>query len=158
ALPGKAEIDITSLNLFLRYRFTPSPHTILKGVQKLAPGAKLTVQSGVCEISRWYKFKPEPFAPAKSQSEAREELFSLYSSAVKRQIISDVPVGLLLSGGIDSGMLLALMRLSGSSWPTYTVGYGSLYADDELSDAAETAQLLGSRHCSIEVTRSMFAE
>src|SRR5215467_13430216 len=45
-MPGKEEIDPTSLNLFLRYRYTPSPYTILKGVRKLAPGTKLTVQNG----------------------------------------------------------------------------------------------------------------
>jgi asparagine synthase (glutamine-hydrolysing) len=157
-MPGKAEIDTTSLNLFLRYRFTPSPYTILKGVRKLAPGTKLTVQNGVCEVSRWYRFKPEPFTPAKSPAEAREELLSLYKDAIKRQLISDVPVGLLLSGGIDSGMLLALMNLNGSSWPTYTVGYGSSFGDDELGDAAETARVLGSKHTSVRITQSTFEE
>jgi asparagine synthase (glutamine-hydrolysing) len=155
-MKGKAEIDATSLSLFLRYRFTPSPYTILKGVKKLAPGTKLTVQNGVCEVSRYYRFKPEPFAPAKSPAEAREELLSLYKSAIKRQLISDVPVGLLLSGGIDSGLLLALMNLNGTSWPTYTVGYGSSFADDELADAAETARVLGSKHSSVTITRSTF--
>ena len=76
-------------------------------------------------MSRWYKFKPTPFAPPKSPGEAREELLALYKRAIRRQLISDVPVGLLLSGGIDSGLLLALMNLNGNSWPTYTVGYGS---------------------------------
>ena len=66
------EIDPTSLNLFLRYRYTPSPYTILKGVHKLAPGTKLTVQNGTYVLSRWYNFKPVPFAPAKSIDEARE--------------------------------------------------------------------------------------
>jgi asparagine synthase (glutamine-hydrolysing) len=155
---GKTEIDTTSLNLFLRYRFTPSPHTIFKGVRKLAPGTKLTVQNGVCEVSRWYKFRPEPFRPVKSPSEAAEELLSLYKAAIKRQLISDVPVGLLLSGGIDSGLLLALMNLNGSSWPTYTVGYGSSFADDELADAAETARVLGSKHTSVTLTKSTFEE
>ncbi len=155
---GKTEIDTTSLNLFLRYRFTPSPHTIFKGVRKLAPGTKLTVQNGVCEVSRWYKFRPEPFRPAKSPAEATEELLSLYKAAIKRQLISDVPVGLLLSGGIDSGLLLALMNLNGSSWPTYTVGYGSSFADDELADAAETARVLGSKHTGVTITRSTFEE
>jgi asparagine synthase (glutamine-hydrolysing) len=156
--PGKGEIDATSLNLFLRYRFTPAPYTILKGVKKLAPGTKLTVQHGVCEVSRWYRFKPEPFAPSKSPSEAKEELLSLYKAAVKRQLISDVPVGLLLSGGIDSGLLLALMNLNGNSWPTYTVGYGTSFADDELADAAETARVLGSKHSSVTITRAIFEE
>jgi len=155
---GKTEIDTTSLNLFLRYRFTPSPYTIFKGVRKLAPGTKLTVQNGICEVSRWYKFKPEPFRPAKSPAEATEELLSLYKGAIKRQLISDVPVGLLLSGGIDSGLLLALMNLNGSSWPTYTVGYGSSFADDELADAAETARVLGSNHTGVTITKSTFEQ
>ena len=52
-----------------------------------------------------------------------------------------MPVGLLLSGGIDSGLLLGLMNLYGKAWPTYTVGYGkAAYKDDELTDAAETAR------------------
>jgi len=158
ATPGKTQIDTTSLDLFLRYRFTPSPYTILKGVRKLAPGTKLAVQDGEWEVSRWYKFKPEPFSPAKSTAEAKEELLSIYKAAIKRQLISDVPVGLLLSGGIDSGMLLALMNLCGSSWQTYTVGYGSSFAQDELADAAETARILGSKHTSVNITKSTFEE
>ena len=154
----KPDIDPTSLNLFLRYRYTPSPYTILKGVQKLAPGTKLTVQNGEYEVSRWYNFKPEPFAPAKSPEEAKEELLSIYKNVIRRQLISDVPVGLLLSAGIDSGLLLWLMNLNGKSWPTYTIGYGSTYADDELADAAASARLLGSKHTSVTITKSIFEE
>jgi len=158
AMPEGTEIDPTSLNLFLRYRYTPSPYTILKGVRKLAPGAKLTIQNGSCHLDRWYRFKPVPFARAKSPEDAREELLAIYKRAVRRQLISDVPVGLLLSGGIDSGLLLALMNLNGSSWPTYTVGYGSTFADDELADGAETARILGSKHTTVTITRSIFEE
>ena len=158
ALEEKPEIDPTSLNLFLRYRYTPSPYTILKGVRKLAPGTKLVARHGSCEVSRWYNFKPKPFAPAKSPDEAREELLELYKGAIRRQLISDVPVGLLLSGGIDSSLLLALMNLNGKAWPTYTVGYGSSFADDELSDAAETARALGSSHTSVRLTKTIFEE
>ena len=157
-MSGKPEIDPTSLDLFLRYRFTPSPYTILKGVRKLAPGTKLTIENGACQVSRWYQFKPEPFAPEKSPAEAREELLAIYKDAVKRQLISDVPVGLLLSGGLDSGLLLALMNLNGKSWQTYTVGYGSSYADDELEDAAETGRVLGSKHTSLKISKTIFEE
>jgi len=153
-----ASLDPVSLNLFLRYRYTPSPYTILQGVQKLAPGTKLVVQDGSWEVSRWYKFRPEPFSPPKSVGEAREELVGIYQRAVRRQLISDVPVGLLLSGGLDSGLLLALMNLNGSSWPTYTVGYGSSFADDELTDAEQTAKALGSKHASVRISRSTFEQ
>ena len=158
AMPDRAEVDPTALNLFLRYRYTPSPYTILQGVRKLAPGTKLIVQEGSYDLSRWYKFKPVPFAPPKSPDEAAEELLALYKRAVRRQLISDVPVGLLLSGGLDSGLLLALMNLNGSAWPTYTVGYGSTFADDELADGAETARILGSTHTTVAITRSMFEQ
>src|SRR5215471_8924110 len=130
AMPHEAEIDPTSLNLFLRYRYTPSPYTMFKGLRKLAPGTRLTIQNGSAEVSRWYRFKPVPFEPRKSAGEAKEELLSLYKRAVKRQLVSDVPVGLLLSGGVDSALLLALMNLNGKDWATYTVGYGPTYHDD----------------------------
>ncbi|PYV61687.1 MAG: asparagine synthetase B, partial [Acidobacteria bacterium] len=84
ALPDEAEIDPRSLNLFLRYRFTPSPYTIFKGIRKLAPGTKLTIQNGSYQLTRWYRFKPTPFAPAKSPNVAREELLVLYKQAIRR--------------------------------------------------------------------------
>jgi asparagine synthase (glutamine-hydrolysing) len=158
AMADTVEVDPTSLNLFLRYRYTPSPYTIFAGIHKLAPGTKLTVQGGAYQVSRWYRFKPVPFAPAKAPAEAREELLALYQQAVRRQLISDVPVGLLLSGGLDSGLLLALMNLNGNSWPTYTVGYGSSFADDELADAEVTARISSSKHTSVRITQSLFEE
>jgi asparagine synthase (glutamine-hydrolysing) len=77
---------------------------------------------------------------------------------VRRQLMSDVPLGLLLSGGIDSGLLLALMNEYGADWPTFTVGYGKSFADDELVDAEETARILKSRHTSVRITRGIFEQ
>lgn len=152
----KAHADPLSLNLFLRYRYTPSPYTLFQGVRKLAPGTKLVAENGTCRVSRWYQSRPSPFVPMKSDAEAREELLGLYKKAMQRHLISDVPVGLLLSGGIDSALLLALMNLYGKAWPTYTVGFGSSYAQDELVDGAETAKELDSAHTSVTLDRSTF--
>ncbi len=88
--------------------------------------------------------------------EAIEELLRLYKGAVKRHLLADVPVGILLSGGLDSGLLLALMNEHGDSWPAYTVGYGESFADDELADAAESAALLGGRHIPVKLDRAFF--
>jgi asparagine synthase (glutamine-hydrolysing) len=156
AEPSDAEVDPVSVNLFLRYRYTPSPLTIFKGMRKLAPGSMLIVEKGTCREERWYDYTPIPFDGPKEDREAERELFELYEAAVERHLISDVPVGLLLSGGLDSGLLLALMNRYGKGWPAYTVGYGKTFKDDELADAAETASLLGARHIPVELDRAEF--
>ncbi|MFC1512265.1 asparagine synthase (glutamine-hydrolyzing) [Candidatus Latescibacterota bacterium] len=152
----KPEVDTSSLNLFLRYRYTPSPATMFKGIKKLAPGTMLVIKNESFYIKRWYNFKPTPFSPMPSDSQATEELLKIYKQAVTRQLISDVPLGLLLSGGIDSGLLLGLMSLNGNSWPTYTVGYGKSYKDDELADASETAKFFNANNVSVRLDREMF--
>src|ERR1700734_3783168 len=154
----KAGVDPVSLNLFLRYRYTPSPYTIFSGIRKLAAGTMLVFEKGSYSLRRWYQYKPTQFSPAKSVDEAKEELLELYKQSVKRQLLSDVPLGLLLSGGVDSGLLLALMNLYGKSWRTYTVGYGSSFADDELTDAAETASGFSSEPPPVTLDRKTFEE
>jgi len=149
-------IDPTALNLFLKFRYTPSPLTIFSGIRKLAPGTMLVVENGDCREERWYRYSPVPFPDSYTGEDAAEELLELYRGAVKRHLLSDVPVGILLSGGLDSGLLLALMREHGSDWPAYTVGYGNSFEDDELTDAAETAALLGGRHVPVRLDRREF--
>ncbi len=153
---GKPDVDPVSLNLFLRYRYTPSPLTLFKGVNKLAPGTMLICQNNNVELKRWYNYKPEPFSPMKNADEAKEELLELYKQAIKRQLMSDVPLGLLLSGGVDSGLLLGLMNLNGTSWPTFTAGYGESFKDDELIDAARTAEIFSARNYSIMLDSKIF--
>jgi asparagine synthase (glutamine-hydrolysing) len=156
-LPRRPEIDVTAVNLFLRYRYTPSPLTLHQGVRKLAPGTMAVFENGDWRVERWYRFQPAPFSPALTDDDACAQLLDIYKRALKRHLISDVPVGLLLSGGVDSGLLLGLMRLYGDAWPTYTVGYGkAAYKDDELTDAAETASLFSSRNTAVELTRETF--
>ena len=116
----------------------------------------LIVEAGKCREERWYNFAPTPFATPKKDKEAVAELLDLYRHAVQRHLLSDVPVGILLSGGVDSGLLLALMNEQGGSWPAYTVGYGKSFADDELFDAAETASLLGARHVTVMLDQGEF--
>lgn len=158
-LPQRPAIDPTAINLFLRYRYTPSPLTLYDGVRKLAPGTMLVVENGQTRVERWYEHRPQRLPDTLSDAEATETLLDLYQSAMKRHLISDVPVGLLLSGGIDSGLLLGLMNRHGKNWPTYTVGYGSAaYRDDELGDAAESARLFDARHAQVQLSRDAFEQ
>jgi asparagine synthase (glutamine-hydrolysing) len=153
---SKPEVDPVALKLFLQFRYTPSPLTIFQGIRKLAPGTMLVGEAGECREERWYKFIPAPFQSSKEETEAAHELLELYKGAVRRHLLSDVPVGILLSGGLDSGLLLALMNEQGGPWPAYTIGYGETFADDELRDAAETAALMGARHITVKLDQREF--
>src|SRR5438477_8743617 len=147
---SSTNVDPLALSMFLRFRYTPSPLTIFQGIRKLASGTMLVVDNGRCREERWYIYKPIPFSSPKKDEEAREELLELYRAAVRRHLLSDVPVGILLSGGLDSGLPLALMNEEGGPWPAYTIGYGETLRDDELADEAETASLLGAKHITVE--------
>src|SRR5438132_530638 len=156
ALGQRPEVEPVALNLFLRYRYTPSPLTIFKGVEKLPPGTMLVVENGAARRERWYRYTPTPFPTPKTEDEACDDLMQLYRDAMRRHLISDVPVGILLSGWMDSALLLALMNEHGGPWPAYTVGYGESFEDDELTDAAETALQLGARHITVKLDRFEF--
>ncbi len=153
---SKPAVDPVALNLFLRFRYTPSPLTIFQGIRKLAAGTMLVIENGEYREKRWYNYKRIPFLDPKGEEEARQELLQLYRDAVRRHLLSDVPVGILLSGGLDSGLLLALMNEKGGPWPAYTIGYGEGFQDDELADAAETAAVLGARHVTVKLDREEF--
>jgi asparagine synthase (glutamine-hydrolysing) len=153
---GTPTVDPLALNLFLKFRYTPSPLTIFDGIRKLASGTMLIVENETCREERWYNYTPIPFSDDKDDEEAERELLHLYEAAVERHLLSDVPVGILLSGGLDSGLLLALMQRHGHSWPAYTVGYGDAFEDDELRDAAATASFFGARHIPVRLDRDAF--
>jgi asparagine synthase (glutamine-hydrolysing) len=157
-LNKKPDINPAAVNLFLRYRYTPAPHTIYKGIQKLAAGTCLIVENGNVEVKRWWNYKPQPFDPIPKESLVKEELLDLYRQAVKSHLLSDVPLGILLSGGVDSSMLLALMNEFGKNWKSFTVGYGKSFHDDELEDAKETADIFKSSHYSVEINQERFEE
>jgi asparagine synthase (glutamine-hydrolysing) len=150
--------DPTAVNLFLRYRFAPAPYTVFKGIRKLAAGTMLIVADGECRLRRWYRYRPDPLSAVKTDDQAWEGLLEIYKRAVSRHLLSDVPVGLLLSGGVDSALLLALMNLYGDSWHTFTVGYGDAFADDELADASRTAATFASNHTEVLLDRQTFEE
>ncbi len=85
------EVDPDAVNLFLRYRFTPSPHTIIRGIRKLAPGSMLVCEDGQANVRQWYKYRPTPFSPPKSAAQAEDELLELYKQSMKRHLLSGCP-------------------------------------------------------------------
>lgn len=139
---GRYPIDADSLQTFLSLRFVPSPHTLLKGVQRVPAGHYLCVdlQSNVLELSRYVQAQTREFAG--TLDDAVEAYHDLAVQAVERNLLSDVPVGIFLSGGVDSAYVAALAARRNADTACYSVGYGPGFAECELAEAAQCAKLL----------------
>jgi asparagine synthase (glutamine-hydrolysing) len=140
------EVDEQALAEYLQYGYIPSPRTILKGVSKLEPATMLSWEpSGRVQRSRYWQLDFEPKHRI-SYEEALEEFEQRSLDAVRARLISDVPLGLFLSGGIDSSYVLAQMLAAGAGdVQTFAIGFAdSRY--DERSHAAQIAATLGSTH------------
>jgi asparagine synthase (glutamine-hydrolysing) len=140
------EVDIQALSQLFTLRYVPSPRTLFQGIQKLPPAHQMIVQSGGIQTERYWKSKPRIRTEVK-QSQLVEEYQALVEDAVRLQMRSDVPVGLFLSSGVDSGCLLALMsKLSNQSVRTFTIGFADGEESNETVDARKIASMFGSDH------------
>ncbi len=141
------EFDVESLNTMLTYRYSPAPSTLFKKIKKLRPGHYLILKGSELEEKRYF-IGDNSGADAGTVSDAEK----LLDAAVSRQLVSDVPVGILLSGGLDSTLLATLAaKRYGGSLTAFTVGFKGDHSFDELKYAADTAKLLGINHEKIEI-------
>src|SRR5438132_6559762 len=147
ALP-RGEIDLDALEAFLAFNSIPAPLTIFRKVRKLPPGQLLLWEDGRVKLERFARPAPVPAAELRDDEEAElvEELRSRMRDSVRAHLVSDVPVGVLLSGGVDSALLAALAA-SESSEPlrTFSIGFEER-SFDELDDARRVAERYGTHH------------
>ena len=143
----KKEIDLDALNSFLTFRYNPSPKTLFKDIHKLEAATYLEYSAnGKVRFCNYWS-KNQKVDVSITESEAITEYKHLLDQAVERQMLSDVPVGLLLSGGLDSAVLGQLMaKKSSQKINTFTVGFEGKGNFNELDDAHETANFIGSTH------------
>ena len=153
-------IDQQALAEYLRYLYVPGHRTIYKSVRKLLPGHILTIKEGAASLPEskpfWSLDNVYENGRAKmfdgSDAEAIDALDNLLSDAVRLRMEADVPLGALLSGGIDSSTVVALMQ-SHATTParTFSIGFpGTVH--DESVHAAEIAKRLGTNHTAMDVT------
>jgi asparagine synthase (glutamine-hydrolysing) len=147
ALP-RGEIDLDALEAFLAFNSIPAPLTIFREARKLPPGHLLVWEGGQARLERYARPAPAPVEELREDDEAEliEELRSRLRDSVRAHLVSDVPVGVLLSGGIDSSALAALAAQEISEpVRTFSIGFEER-SFDELSDARLVAKRYGTRH------------
>jgi len=123
------EIDLEAVDAYLALQYVPGDRTALRGVHKLPPGHLLVAEGGSVRVERYWT--PQPAEPSVSEAEWLERVRDAVTAAVRRRLIADVPLGALLSGGIDSSVVVALMAQA-SSEPvrTFTVGFADARYDE----------------------------
>jgi asparagine synthase (glutamine-hydrolysing) len=147
----RGEIDLDALEAFLAFNSIPAPLTIFRDVRKLPPGHLLVwdeAPGGPATLVRFARPAPVPAGEVRTDETAElvEELRSRLRDSVRAHLVSDVPVGVLLSGGVDSAMLAALAAQE-SSEPlrTFSIGFAER-SFDELAGARSVAERYGTRH------------
>jgi len=150
SIPRK--VDLEALDLYLTLRFVPSPWTMFDRIRKLPPGHVLIKDATGCKVTRY--FTAEIAINHKlSERDWIALLQERLETAVRRQMMSDVPIGALLSGGIDSGVVVAIMsKLIDHPVRTFTVGFEGSHEINELEEARKTAALLETAHEDILLT------
>jgi len=140
------EVDLKALGEMFALRYVPSPDTLFRHISKLPPAHHMTVDFQGVKIERYWKWKPETIAEF-NEEQLVERYQELLEDAVRLQMRSDVPVGLFLSAGIDSGALLAIMSQH-SEHPvhTFTIGFEQGEKSNETYDARQIAERFGADH------------
>lgn len=145
-----AEINRESLELLLGFSFIPNNNTLLEGVKKIPPAHFLILEQGRITFKRYWKLRKNEQFTNLSFSEAAQKLEELLSESVKLRLQADVPIGILLSGGLDSSLIAALAKkVSPSNVHTYTVGYDHPW--DERKFAIQVSKHIKSTHHSIQL-------
>lgn len=126
----KREVDLESLDNYLTYGYTPAPRTMFKGINKLPPAHYLIHDGGSLQIERYWNLSYKD-KKSLNLAECADRLYGLLSEATKMRLISDVPLGAFLSGGVDSSCIVALMsRLSPGKVKTFSIGFGERDFDE----------------------------
>ncbi len=153
------ELDIQSLNSFLTLRYNPSPQTLFRNIQKLASGSYLKLdREGKVELRSYLEYRPR-LNTRISEQDAIDEYSRLLEAAVKRQMVSDVPIGLFLSGGVDSAVIGYLMQKH-SSGPinTFSIGFPGQGDFNELADAMKSAKFIGANHREMTISQKEYMD
>jgi asparagine synthase (glutamine-hydrolysing) len=146
-------LDLDAFKYFLRYGYVSSPATLLRGIRQLPPAHYFIASESGVRVQRYWSL-PSPGSGSPMSDEAQKErVYDLVKQAVDRQLVSDVPLGAFLSGGLDSGSMVHLMsEVTGAAVSTYSIGFSGVDTfHNELDDAKFVAERYGTNHHEIIV-------
>lgn len=150
----KRELRYDAVKDFFSYQYVPDPKTVYKGIEKLEPAHWLVTDGDKIEIKKYWELSFSPME-SRSQSTVEEELYELIEDAVKLRMISDVPLGAFLSGGVDSSAIVGLMAgLSSTPITTCSIGFDSKKFD-EVYYAKKVADAFNTNHHEFTVKQSV---
>lgn len=142
----RREIDPVALHHYLTFQYVPAPQTIYRGVHKLPPGHALTYEDGKVSVSAYWSLAYDKPRRRRTDEDYREEFRALLTESVKLRLVSDVPLGAFLSGGVDSSSVVALMsRLTDRPVKTFSIGFKE-EAFNELPYARQVADRYRTDH------------
>ena len=149
------EIDETSLYFYFQLNYIPAPKSIFRGVSKLLPGHYIKITGKEYEEKEYYKIPYDPTRyTATSYEEQQSELEAALEKSVQRRLVSDVPLGSFLSGGIDSSIIAALANRHVDQLHTFSIGYKDEPFYDETSYAQLVADKLSTEHTVFSLSNS----
>jgi asparagine synthase (glutamine-hydrolysing) len=142
----RRDVDPEAIDLYLHYQCVPAPRSAFAALRKLPPAHTLTWQDGAVSLRRYWKLSHRNRVPALSQAEACERILHTVLEATRLRLRSDVPVGALLSGGLDSSAVLAAMaRLTDHPVTAFSIGF-DVDEYDETDSAGRVAERYGVEH------------
>ncbi len=149
------ELSPDMIDRFLTFKYLPGSQTLLRNVRKLPPGSYMIARNGRTKIKQYWDLKVEP--SNLSLRDAEVELARMLEETVGLHMISDVPVGFLLSGGVDSTAMLSMAsKLSGRRLHSFTVGFDAPGVVDERPYARLAAKTFGTDHHEITIGSKQF--
>jgi asparagine synthase (glutamine-hydrolysing) len=149
-------LDYEGIHAYLAFGFFPGPSTPLEGVRKLMQGHVLLIGDGGVREERYWSYPPPNATPPRSLHDVSAELLDQLEESVRLRLMSDVPLGAMLSGGLDSSLIVALMaRNMTEPVKTFSIGFAEAGSANELADARVVAKAFGAEHHELELS---FAE
>jgi asparagine synthase (glutamine-hydrolysing) len=142
----RRNIEPKALDLFLTLEYIPAPLTVFRGIHKLPAGHWLSYKDGRVEVKKYWDLEAVAEPQERTLPEIMDRLFGLLKESVKLRLVSDVPLGAFLSGGIDSSTIVGLMReLGASPLKTFSIGFEET-SYNELPYARRAAERFGTEH------------